>query len=84
MSTQPEEKAHVTTFEVDGEPVETTEKTLTPNQIMGLDGVDSATHYLVLVEGREQTSSEGRGDEPIHVHERQKFITVATGPTPVS
>jgi hypothetical protein len=84
MSTQPQDKSHVTTFEVDGEPVETTEKTLTPNQIMNLAKVDSATHYLVLVEGREQTSYEGRGEEPIHIHEKQKFITVATGPTPVS
>jgi hypothetical protein len=84
MSNQPEGKAHVVTFEVDGEPVETTEKTLTPNQIMQLAGADSATHYLVLIEGREQTSYEGHGDDPIHIHEKQKFITVATGPTPVS
>jgi hypothetical protein len=84
MSAQSEKKPHVTTFEVDGEPVETTEKTLTPNQIMELAGVDPATHYLVELKGREQESYEGRADEPIHVHEKQKFITVATGPTPVS
>ena len=87
MSAQPQQKPHkphVTTFEVDGEPVETTEKTLTPTQILGLAGVDATNHYLVELKGREQDSYEGRPDEPIHVHEKQKFITVATGPTPVS
>jgi hypothetical protein len=87
MSAQPQQKPHrphLTTFEVDGEPVETTEKTLTPNQIMQLAGVDAATHYLVELKGREQVSYEGRPDAEIHVHEKQKFITVATGPTPVS
>jgi hypothetical protein len=87
MSAQPQqkpEKPHVTTFEVDGEPVETSEKSLTPNQIMGLAEVDSTSHYLVELKGRNQDSYEGRGDEPINVHEKQKFITVATGPTPVS
>jgi hypothetical protein len=83
MSAQPHQK-HSTTFEVDGESVETTEKTLTPNQIMSLATVDPASHYLVEVEGRNQKSFEGHGDEPIHIHEKQKFITVATGPTPVS
>jgi hypothetical protein len=84
MSAKPQQKQHVTTFEVDGEPVETTEKTLTPNQIMELAGVDTASHYLVELKGREQVSYEGRADAEINVHEKQKFITVATGPTPVS
>jgi hypothetical protein len=84
MSAQPEKKPHATTFEVDGEPVTTIEKTLTPTQIMELAGVDPTTHYLVELKGRKQESYEGRPDEPIDVHEKQKFITVATGPTPVS
>lgn len=75
---------HVITFDVDDEPIETTEKTLTPNEIMGLAKVDPTNHYLVEVKGRNQESFEGRDDEPIKIHAKEKFITVATGPTPVS
>lgn len=88
MSAQPQhdnkDKPKVVHFEVDGEPLETIEETLSPNQIMRLAGVDPANHYLVEVKGRHQESYEGRADEPIHMHQQQKFITVATGPTPVS
>ena len=84
MSTQPHEKTHEIHFEVDGEPLETTEKILTPTQILGLAGVDAANHYLVQIEGRHQTSYQDKPNEEIHMHEGQKFITVATGPTPVS
>jgi hypothetical protein len=84
MSADPQSKPHTIQFEVDGEPVETAEKTLTPTQILGLAGVDASTHYLVQVEGRHQTSYQDKPNEPIHIHEKQKFITVATGPTPVS
>jgi hypothetical protein len=53
------------TFTVDGEPVTTTEKDLTPNQILALAGIDPATHHLVEVKGRYQHSYEGRGEEPV-------------------
>ncbi len=49
------------TFTVDGEPVQTTEHQLTPNQILGLAGIDPASHYLVQVMGRHQTSYQGQG-----------------------
>jgi hypothetical protein len=78
------DKSHAIDFEVDGEPVETTEKVLTPTQILGLAHVDATNHYLVQIEGRHQESYQGKPDEPIHMHDKQKFITVATGPTPVS
>jgi hypothetical protein len=84
MNAQADKHPHEIEFEVDGEPLETTEKTLTANQIMGFAGVDPTSHYLVELKGREQNSYQGRADEPIHIHEKQKFITVATGPTPVS
>ena len=84
MSAQPQQKPNVIEFEVDGEPLTTSDKTLTPNQIMALAEVDAATHYLVEIKGRHRKSYEGRADEAIHMHEKQKFITVATGPTPVS
>ncbi len=72
------------TFTVDGEPVTTAEESLTPNQILGLAGVDPATNYLVQVEGRHQVSYQGHGDEPIRVHENAVFVSVSTGPTPTS
>jgi hypothetical protein len=72
------------TFTVDGEPVTTTEEQLTPNQVLGLAGIDPATNYLVQVEGRHQVSYQGRGDEPIRVHDNAVFVSVSTGPTPTS
>ena len=71
-------------FTVDGEPVTTTEDQLTPNQILRLAGIDPATSYLVKVDGRKQESYQGRGDEPIRVHEHEVFVSVSTGPTPTS
>ena len=81
---QPEQHPHVIHFEVDDEPLETTEKVLTPAEILALAEVDASNHYLVQVEGRHQESYEGKPDVEIHMHEKMKFITVATGPTPVS
>ncbi len=72
------------TFTVDNEPITTTEDELTPNQILRLAGIDPATNYLVQVEGRAQESFQGRGDQPIRVHEHEVFVSVSTGPTPVS
>jgi hypothetical protein len=81
---QPEQHPHLIHFEVDDEPLETTEKILTPAEILALAEVDASNHYLVQVEGRHQESYEGKLDVEIHMHEKMKFITVATGPTPVS
>lgn len=90
MTTAPEEVAEPArpgrpiTFTIDQEPVITTEEHLTPNQILGLAGIDPATSYLVQVRGREQVSYQGRGDEEIRVHEHEVFVSVSTGPTPTS
>lgn len=56
----------------------------TPDAILGLGGIDPATHYLVRVEGRHQESFQGKGAEPITVHEGETFVSVSCGPTPVS
>lgn len=72
------------TFTVDGEPVTTQERKLTPVQIMELANVDPATSYLVRVEGRHQVSYKDTPNEVIEVHEGEVFVTVPTGPTPVS
>ncbi len=71
-------------YTVDDEPQTTTEHVLTPTQILEKAGIDPATHYLVQIEGQHRVSYEGKPNEPIHMHDHMKFISVSTGPTPVS
>ena len=82
----PEHEAtkHEITFSVDDEPVETIAHELTPRAILQLAGIDPDNHYLVKIDGRHQHSYRDAPDTPIEVHEHEKFISVATGPTPVS
>ena len=75
---------HTITFTVDGEPVHTEEHKLTPIEIIKLAGVNPDTNYLVRVEGRHQQSYKDTPTQPIEVHEGEVFVTVPTGPTPVS
>ena len=71
-------------YAVDGEAQSTAEHVLTPTQILQAAGVDPATHYLVEIIGKETKSYENKMSEAIHMHEHMKFVSVATGPTPVS
>lgn len=71
-------------FTVDDETCSTREHTLTPVEIMKLAGVDPAAHYLVEIHGHHQESYKDKAETPIHMHQNQKFITLATGGTPVS
>ena len=75
---------HTIHYTVNDEPQETAERTLTPNQIMTLAGINSGENYLVEIRGRERKSYQDRPDELIHMHEHQKFVTVFTGSVPVS
>lgn len=75
---------HTTTFLVDDEPVTTEAHELTPVQIMELAGVDPQTNYLVRVEGRHQESYKDEPEVEIKLHRDEVFVTVSTGPTPVS
>ncbi|MHB8671464.1 MAG: hypothetical protein ACYDAD_13075 [Acidimicrobiales bacterium] len=89
MSTTTDERhgghaPHTFTFVVDDEPVTTEDRTLAPVEIMDLTGVDPATHYLVQVQGRHQISYQDTPSEEIEVHPNEVFVTVSTGPTPVS
>jgi hypothetical protein len=72
------------TFTVDGEPITIRMERITPNEILTKAGIDPATHYLVEIKGRHQTSYQGRGDTEIRVHDGDKFVSVSTGPTPTS
>ena len=70
-------------YTVDDKPQSTSEHQLTPNQILTNAKIDPATNYLVEIIGREKKSYQGIND-PIHMHEHMKFISVSTNPTPVS
>lgn len=74
------------TYQLDDEPQTTNDKTLTPRQILTNGGIEVATHYLVLLHGNsgERTSYQGKEDDVIHMHPHMRFLSVSTGPTPVS
>lgn len=69
---------------VDGEPQKTSDHELTPAQILTNAGIEAASHYLVQIEGAHRVSYEGKPNEKIHMHQHMNFISVSTGPTPVS
>ena len=71
-------------YTVDDEPQSTTSHDLTPNQILSNAGIDTSNHYLVEIRGKERISYQDKGDTVIHMHEHMKFVSVSTGPTPVS
>jgi len=71
-------------YTVDDEPQSTTEHVLTPVQILQNAGIDPASHYLVQIEGNHRTSYQDKPNAEIHMHQHMKFISVSTGPTPVS
>ncbi|MBZ0317913.1 MAG: hypothetical protein K8L91_15940 [Anaerolineae bacterium] len=71
-------------FTVDDEPFSTNEHTLTPTQILQIAGIDPTVHYLVEIHGHNQESYKDKPNEPIHMHQHAKFVSVFTGPTPVS
>ena len=75
---------HEINYTVNDEPQSTTEKDMTPVQIMEKAGIDPAVNYLVQIVGDHKESYQGKPDATIHMHEKMKFITNFTGPKPVS
>ena len=71
-------------YTVDDEPQSTDQHTLTPNKILGQAEIDPSMHYLVELRGSTRESYENRGEEEIHMHQHMRFVSVKTGPTPVS
>jgi len=71
-------------YTVDDEAQSTNLHEMTPRQILTNAGIDPASHYLVQIEGNHKVSYEKNPDETIHMHQHMKFISVSTGPTPVS
>lgn len=80
------EKAHPHSinYTVNDEPESTTEKELTPVQIMTNAEIDPGTNYLIEIKGEQQISFKDNPNDPIHMHNNMKFIANFTGPTPVS
>lgn len=80
-----EKEGHKIRFTVDGEPCETERREMTPDEIIReFGGKDPAANYLVQIEGNHKTSYQGRGSEPIKLHNNMNFQIISTGPTPVS
>ena len=75
---------HSIDFTVDGEGLTTVQRELTPRRIMEMASIDPQTHYLVQIEGRHRESYQGKDDILVHIRDDARFITVSTGPTPVS
>lgn len=70
------------TIEVDEIPVATPKET-TPRAVLIAAGRDPAARQLVRVKGKHQEPFPDP-DQPIKVHEGERFITTSTGNTPVS
>jgi hypothetical protein len=74
-------------FLLDDEEQLTTQEVVTPRQIMEHAKprrVDPNTHYLVQLKGPKQKSYQGKVDEEVPVTEGMTFVSISTGPTPVS
>ena len=80
----PHEQTPAIHYTVDGEAQESAERMLTPAQIITNAGLDPGERYLVEIRGHQQVSFKDKMDEPIKLHENQKFVTVFTGPVPVA
>lgn len=78
------EHDHTITYEVNGESESTTEKVLTPVQIIKNAGLDPESNYLIEIKGNQQISYKDNPNEEIKMHNNMKFITNYTGPTPVA
>jgi hypothetical protein len=79
------EHEHLIHYKVDDEPQTTSEKVLTPAQIMTSAGIDPQTNYLErVVEGNDLISYKDNPNQPIEMKNGMRFLTKPTGPMPVS
>lgn len=76
------EREQLVTVTVDGKPVSSPRST-TAGGLLLAAGLDQASRELVRVEGRTQHPYPDPATR-IELHEGEVFITVSTGPTPVS
>jgi hypothetical protein len=72
-------------YMVDGVGQNTSDKRLTPRQILVSAGLNPEQRYLIeLLEGGRQLSYKDAMDTPIRMRDGQEFVTASVGPTPVS
>jgi hypothetical protein len=69
---------------VDGETVTTDRHELTAGDVLALAGKDPAGYYLVELKGPRERKEYKDPAESVHLHPGSTFVTVSTGPTPVS
>jgi hypothetical protein len=84
MTAPAHNKTHTVTIVIDNEELPGVPQHTTPNEILRLDGIDPATHYLERIEGRHHESFRDEGDRQITVHDQERFVSLSTGPTPTS
>lgn len=80
---QMEAPKHQIDFSVDEEIIITYSSILTVRQVLELAKLDPSNHYLILVRGNTQEPLKDL-DAEVHLHEKEKFISVYTGGTPLS
>ena len=85
QQTKPSKGKPTIEFTVDGEDYETRERDLTAEDILGYAGKNFGTHYLVELLGRGGQQREYRSaSDAVEMHPGSRFLTVSTGPTPVT
>lgn len=75
---------HLIEYTVDDEPQTTTDKTMTPVQIMEKANITSGDHYLVQIVGKNQVSYKDKPNEILHMHPKMVFVSNSTVATTVS
>lgn len=79
------EHDHLIHYILDDEPESTSEKVLTPVQIMTSAGIDPKTNYLEqIIKGNDFISYKDNPEQEIEMKNGMRFITKPIGPMPVS
>lgn len=81
---QDDKHEHTIHYKVDGENETTTEKVLTPIQIMTNAGMDPSANYLEQLEGHDVISYKDNPGQEIQMRDGMRFLTKPIGPMPVS
>ena len=68
------------TVEIDGEEYTTNETEMTEHELVALGGRDPADYELVRIQGNQRVPVDG----PVKINSGLRFVTVATGATPVA
>jgi Tfp pilus assembly protein PilX len=72
-------------FTVDGEPHETDQRELAPDEIIRKFGErDPSKNYLVQIVGGQKESYQGKGEIPIKMHDGMRVQILCIGPMTVS